>query len=132
MSFEGYWQLLCKNGHCSDYPVTYGGEEAYFKNFTCDHLIEGKPCGAKVEWTNLVDDTNCDAYGYHKMEEQTKAIVKRCDLGFEHVWTEATYKPSKNPYFYDGNVDQWVEILDCKTCGDPCDVLCECKEQQPE
>lgn len=65
MSFEGYYQVLCKNGHYWEdaycYHVHSPGEEPCPacdpEEWRCDD------CGAKRAWINTVDDTNCDDYG---------------------------------------------------------------------
>lgn len=53
MSFEGWTQNICENGH-----------------YYCDNVYvpDGCYCGAKSVWENLVDDTNCDRYGYIPQE----------------------------------------------------------------
>jgi hypothetical protein len=54
MSFEGYYQLLCKEGH-------YYTADAYF------HELGDSPCPvceAGVAWENLVDTTNVETEGY--------------------------------------------------------------------
>ena len=48
MSFEGYYQILCKKGHLSTLDVYDDFEE---KQWECR-------CGAKVAWVNMVDTTN--------------------------------------------------------------------------
>jgi len=46
MSFEGYYQNLCSNGH-------YWTEDVYGENYeTCPR------CGKETVWSNLVDVTN--------------------------------------------------------------------------
>lgn len=55
MSFEGYTQHICQNGHYGLEPYDYAGDQP---EWTCDE------CGAKSAWSNLVDDTNCDNLGY--------------------------------------------------------------------
>ncbi len=49
MSYEGYYQFLCKNGHRWAVDA-YSGDE---KTEKCPD------CGGKVYWWNLVDLTNC-------------------------------------------------------------------------
>lgn len=54
MSYEGYEQHICANGH-----LFYNYDIYYFERPTivCH-------CGADSVWQNSVDDTNCDANGY--------------------------------------------------------------------
>lgn len=49
MSFEGYYQQICPNGHY----------------YTCDVYTVGpcSDCGEGAAWSNLVDETNCDSVG---------------------------------------------------------------------
>jgi len=112
MSFEGYYQILCSNGHetcvdCYDHPH-FGKEET-------DEFGTRYPwkchCGANATWWNLVDVTNgssctaCDGVeecewcmdgrvdGCVTLEE--KAPSKRCKCnkcGNSHLAEEATYK----------------------------------------
>ena len=56
MSYEGYEQHICANGHRFDMPCGYQYWEA-----------EEAPkcgCGAKSVWYNPVDQTNGDDWGY--------------------------------------------------------------------
>jgi hypothetical protein len=92
MSFEGYYQVLCGRGHyhradCYSWPH----DERH--PWACDSPVDGQPCGAPVGWDNLVDDTNCDAYGRVEMVQITDPVIKRCNLGHDHVWSAATYAP---------------------------------------
>jgi len=121
MSYEGYYQTLCEKGHLGpDIPCQYSveREQDIIKGYTCTEWVDGKPCGASLTWVNSVDDTNCDSQGYHFMEQLTEQVTKTCDLGHEHVWTAATYKPSENSYWYDQEKG-WVETRRdvCPDCG---------------
>lgn len=51
MSFEGYIQHICKNGHYGVEPYDYAGDQPMWK---CHECREGSI------WSNLVDETNCD------------------------------------------------------------------------
>lgn len=95
MSFEGYYQVLCTNGHADTLPVQYSWQKEADEQaaYRCDQLIDGKPCGASLDWINLVDDTNFDDAGKIPLVEQTPRMIKTCDLGHTHVWTDATFKP---------------------------------------
>jgi len=85
MSYEGYEQCICEDGHyfCAD---VWGGEEK------CH-------CGKKAVWYNSVDETNCDGYGFIDMEQfiETAAETKTCECcGHVRVVKEVTYRvPSK-------------------------------------
>lgn len=48
MSFEGYYQVLCKRGHYTTFDVYMEEPE----HFTCAY------CGSSVAWWNMVDVTN--------------------------------------------------------------------------
>jgi len=47
VSFEGYYQRLCKNGHSMDVDV-----------YLSKHDDRCRECNAEVVWQNLVDQTN--------------------------------------------------------------------------
>lgn len=54
MSYEGYVQRLCEDGH-------YSTVEAYFTSNDMDNcpvLVNGNPCAKPIAWTNDVDQTN--------------------------------------------------------------------------
>lgn len=58
MSYEGYSQCICINGHFTNIPESYGMEK-----------IKCPVCSkAKFVWVNNVDETNCDSYGYVEAE----------------------------------------------------------------
>ncbi len=77
MSFEGHYEGICKNGHSVVWDAYDDGESCSL-------------CGAPMGWTNLVDDTNCEATGempdafWHELQETT-ATVETCNLGHQHV-----------------------------------------------
>ena len=82
MSYEGYTQNICKNGHLFDRDA--------FSRTICD-------CGAEAAWPNQVDETNCYGVGFIPFEEFKKLMltptrVKTCNLGHQHVLEEATYR----------------------------------------
>lgn len=98
MSYEGYTQVLCENGHegCCDI-----WEQPYSDKWECP------VCSAKAAWSNEVDHTEgsyCDCEsgcqycnngridGYVELEVATPAEYKRCNLGHDHLVKEATYK----------------------------------------
>ena len=125
MSYEGHYQALCKNGHQTGFPVLYSGygEREQRDAWRCNAWIDGKVCGAGVEWINSVDDTNCESYGHHHMIEVTPEEIKKCNFDHPHIWTAATYKPSENPYKYDDK-QGWIELSSgpCPVCKADCGI----------
>lgn len=76
MSFEGYYQALCENGH-------YCGGDCYM-------FSHGEPCaecGAKIKWWNLVDQTN--------------GIIDDDPSTMEIELVVKEYKTIKVPYIYE-------------------------------
>lgn len=106
MSFEGYYQFLCKIGHYH----TENALEDLPEDFSCEELIHGAKCEAEIadKTINLVDDTNVDSYGYRKQIVVEERQLKECNLGHKHEVHSAKYQLSKEQYFYDGN--EFVEI----------------------
>lgn len=51
MSFEGYYQRLCKNGHAMHADVYIANDD------DCCEV-----CGERVAWQNLVNQTNDDGH----------------------------------------------------------------------
>lgn len=103
MSYEGYEQVLCRNGHSRIYDAHDTRFDGFFparvmpeageKTWRCDN------CGEMAGWVNSVDDTNCDAYGHVDLVEVHTAEVQTCNLGHQHVIKEATYSPPNNCEF---------------------------------
>lgn len=95
MSFEGFYQMLCENGH-SMHEDVYGFDEP--ENKLCSI------CGKKVAWWNLVDTTNgswdddgkrIDGYVKLKQDEPEKTCT--CpNCGNNHVVKQQTYKIPKS------------------------------------
>ena len=87
MSFEGYYQRLCKNGHSMDV-------DCYMENDEDRCAI----CGAEIVWANLVDETN----GSHDEEgRRIDGCVKlkiKSQKKCEHCGSilETTYKIPRN------------------------------------
>jgi hypothetical protein len=68
MSFEGYYQRLCRKGHFSAkalYDKTRWDSACYV-------------CGENIVWWNLVDQTNSDAYEV-PLEMVTEAEFWECE-----------------------------------------------------
>lgn len=82
MSYEGYCQCLCANGH---YFVDDGRGDV---ESTCPE------CKSTVAWSNGVDDTNCDSYGEIDMEMliAQRAGTATCNLGHVHETSPAIYR----------------------------------------
>lgn len=108
MSYEGYTQNLCINGHYFD-----SGEGNYNAIGPCPE------CRGDPVWTNHVDETNCESYGVIRMEQflVTPAQVAKCNLGHEHELTPAVYRrptgdeAHKARYWRpDGGESRWVQI----------------------
>lgn len=55
MSFEGFYQRLCTNGHYSEEDVYMSSSEDYYTCYVC---------GEKLAWWNLVDTTNIEPVGF--------------------------------------------------------------------
>jgi len=92
MSWEGYGQVFCSNGHF------HGNWDPYADNSGTEATHALCPaCKAPPALVNVVDDTNCDSYGILTNEAvQTllvsDQVVKTCDLGHSHVVSEAVYR----------------------------------------
>ncbi len=90
MSFEGYRQLLCKNGHLNTQDVYYGGNTCYV-------------CGEKFVWRKTVDQTNGtdenDPNTYPaELEIEKDSVSETCShCGHTKVIEERTYKIPNNP-----------------------------------
>jgi hypothetical protein len=81
MSFEGYYQLICANGHYR----------------TCDSWFspEGKcSCGAEYKMINLVDQTNGPDEGIINLDDLKikDAIRHTCSCGHVHIVEEAIFR----------------------------------------
>lgn len=74
MSYEGYVQRLCENGHFS--VVDAFSQEAS----ACS------ACGKAFVWTNDVDETNGDSWGFIDVERfrTSSTETKTCDMGHVH------------------------------------------------
>jgi hypothetical protein len=83
MSYEGFEQLLCENGH-------YWVVDAYDLSF--DLSEKCSVCGAGVAWYNGVDQTNCEEVGYVELELLNEATYCTCQCGHKHQLTPPTYK----------------------------------------
>lgn len=84
MSFEGYIQRLCKNGHLEEIDVY----DFASKDENCDE------CGEDWVWQNTVDQTNGGDVGWVELEidkpEMYETICEHC--GSQRRVAEETYK----------------------------------------
>jgi len=64
MSFEGYFQCFCEDGHYYTVPCSYGEED-----YTCPF------CKKPAKLVHTVDDTNCDSYGILPDKEVDKLRI---------------------------------------------------------
>ena len=62
MSYEGYEQCLCENGH-------YFIKDAWDEERPCPY------CQSPIVWENSVDETNCDSVGFIQHEDLNKFII---------------------------------------------------------
>jgi len=87
MSYEGYEQVLCANGHLWIEDALKATHEGY-------DLCQ--VCKAMPVWSNSVDQTNCDPEVEKTMRVeltvQTPTEVKTCgECGHVLTWKEGTY-----------------------------------------
>jgi hypothetical protein len=83
MSYEGYEQCLCANGHY------YCGDDIMFEGDPpCPH------CQAPCAWTNEVDETNGPPQGLIDMGALVveAEVLEVCSLGHQHVTRQAVYR----------------------------------------
>jgi hypothetical protein len=94
MSFEGYYQILCRNGHiggadCYDDP-NFDGTGSAYRDSDTDPLWHCVECNEVAAWWNLVDITNGSYYqderidGYVELELATEPDVCTCECGYVH------------------------------------------------
>jgi len=96
MSFEGYAQILCKNGHYSNCDI-YDPIQPTDKEWECTI------CGEKCAWTHIVDTTNGShdedgkrIDGYVELKQEEPPVYCTCeDCGDRHVIKAAIYKIPK-------------------------------------
>ena len=86
MSYSGYFQLLCEQGH-------YSEVECYTYNHCSDtHICQH--CESHIIWEHLIDTTNdCGNDQRVKLEEIVPDIVDVCDdCGHETIVEPARYR----------------------------------------
>ena len=85
MSFEGFYQCFCKNGHLVEI-------DAYDYDSGPCHV-----CGAEFEVKILVDDTNGERSGVISKKALKSLVIspevkQLCNLGHWHVVNQAVYR----------------------------------------
>lgn len=93
MSWEGYQQIMCKNGHLYSVDANTFASEC-----KCPH------CSEKSVWSNIVDTTNGSfddsgtrIDGYVEPKEKTESVHCTCtSCGHVHISKPATYEIPKN------------------------------------
>lgn len=78
MSFEGYYQILCVNGHLQEIDVySMDFDIDNFKDWECEY------CNGKIAWWNIVDETNgsfnIDSDGYETEERIDNFVELKID-----------------------------------------------------
>lgn len=64
MSYEGYSQLLCRNGHQWSMDATIFSQNVYGSKLA----LRCSVCGEQAVWANDVDETNgCDKPHFHQL-----------------------------------------------------------------
>lgn len=84
MSYEGYEQVICVNGH-------YSVVDCYMAENPCS------VCNCAIAWDNPVDTTNGGEEGKIELKSLEKfikspAVVETCNLGHPHIMSNAVYK----------------------------------------
>lgn len=90
MSYEGYEQHICKNGHY------FNNYDIYSVMFS-DDPVKCSYCQAPSAWRNCVDQTNGPSQGVIPMEKFNAFLVspaehQECNLGHFHLTKEAVYR----------------------------------------
>lgn len=91
MSWEGYAQVICQNGHLHGNWTPKATSALSSASATCP------TCNAEPGFVNIVDDTNGDRFGLIREDDlktllTKEAAVQRCNLGHDHVIVEAQYR----------------------------------------
>lgn len=110
MSYDGYTQNFCVNGHFWEEPV-FG----YSSKQTCPE------CNQPKALSNSVDDTNGERFGEippDQLEELmlTKATYEVCNLGHRHQTSPPVFRlPSQEELkslrcYFDWHVEKWFPL----------------------
>lgn len=84
MSYEGYEQCICKNGH-------YFERDAYQDDRPCPD------CDEEAAWFNGVDQTNGEDAGFIPIEALDPFVItgiqqEKCNLGHYHTIANPVYR----------------------------------------
>lgn len=101
MSWEGYSQNFCQNGHFFHGSAEYGV------------VPDACSCGASISLQNIVDDTNFENHGVIPPEVLQTLLINAeetatCNMGHVHVTKMAVFRiPSKEElpslrYYWNG------------------------------
>lgn len=90
MSYEGYCQYICKNGHRFDGIDIWQARDAEVD-------VRCNICNAKWNFINEVDKTNGEDFGYICEQDWYRFLVTSekiaiCNYGHKHVLEYATYR----------------------------------------
>lgn len=115
MSFEGYFQILCQNGHlreCDCYvePMFFRNnkeEEPEYPLWTCS-------CGAHAAWWNLVDETNGSICCSWDEEQDVCCDTDYCN---QEQYAACRQKCGRIDGFVDLEVLDEQETETCESCG---------------
>lgn len=114
MSYEGFEQHICENGHLFEKVCDYA---------FCETESKCPTCNAKSVWYNAVDQTNGEEYGVILAGEWERfklsdGVVKVLNCGCPHTIKKATYRvPSPDEVkeirsWYDIDKDVWRKCED--------------------
>lgn len=78
MSYEGYVQIICVNGHLYE-------QDYYSSQEKCT-------CGAKEEYRNYVNNTNGDHVGRKEFQQYQERKYMTCVDGHIHAFDVMKYK----------------------------------------
>lgn len=119
MSFEGYYRMLCKNGHlsscdCYEDPVfskdqCYGGQEVW----TCH-------CGEVAAWWQLIDVTNgsyCPAWQDGKCSDITENSNDECSHCDDEQLNRCKQSNGRIDGFFELETLDKAEYHTCEHCG---------------
>jgi len=81
MSWEGFYQQLCKKGHYTTKSAEYQEEDE-----------KCSICGQEIVWINTVNVTNGSFYnderidGYIELKEKSRKVCKHCNSILEIIY----------------------------------------------
>jgi hypothetical protein len=99
MSYEGYRQCICENGHVSNRDEVYTGPwEEPPEEPTCPI------CNSEIKWSNSVDITNDDDVGFIP----TSLIKNKIPESWEELRSYRTYKSSDGRILFEKDGSEFV------------------------